>query len=203
MSNGIVSVCSWLTVVLSVAVMTGCSNEGNPARSAMAAPAGNDNALPETSAVGGWDALRARTDTARNRLWVLGLDHVRVYDTVEKKLMQQIKLPSWSVASFDFACMPDMALDRSGSAFITSNVQARLWRIDADSFEVKEHEISLHGREQWDTGFGALVFAADGALYALTSSAGSLWKIDVATASASMIDPGNPPRERAPLRHNF
>ena len=201
MSNGIVSVCSWLTVVLSVAVTTGCSNEGNPARSAMAAPAGNDNALPETSAVGGWDALRARTDTARNRLWVLGLDNVRVYDTVKKKLIRRIELPNWSVARI--VCMPDMALDRSGSAFITSNVQARLWRIDADSFEVKEHEISLHGREQWDTGFGALVFAADGALYALTSSAGSLWKIDVAKASASMIDPGNPPSRTCAFATQF
>ena len=201
MSNGIVSVCSWLTVVLSVAVTTGCSNEGNPARSAMAAPAGNDNALPETSAVGGWDALRARTDTARNRLWVLGLDNVRVYDTVKKKLIRRIELPNWSVARI--VCMPDMALDRSGSAFITSNVQARLWRIDADSFEVKEHEISLHGREQWDTGFGALVFAAEGTLYALTSSAGSLWKIDVATASASMIDPGNPPSRACAFATQF
>jgi len=188
-------------LVLSVAVMLGCSNEGNPARSAMAAPAGNDNALPETSAVGRWDALRARTDTARNRLWVLGLDNVRVYDTVKKKLIRRIELPNWSVARI--VCMPDMALDRSGSAYISSNAQPRLWRIDADSFEVKEHEISLHGREQWDTGFGALVFAAEGALYALTSSAGSLWKIDVATASAGMIDPDNPPSRACAFSTQF
>jgi hypothetical protein len=201
MSNGIVSFRSWLILVLSVAVMTGCSNEGNPARSAMAGPAGNDNALPETYAVGGWDALRARTDTARNRLWVLGLDDVRVYDTVKKKLIRRIELPNWSVARI--VCMPDMALDRSGSAFISSNVQAKLWRIDADSFEVKEYEISLHGREQWDTGFGALAFAAEGALYALTSSAGSLWKIDVAKASAGMIEPDSPPSKACAFTTQF
>jgi len=68
---------------------------------------------------------------------------------------------------------------------------------------VREHEISLHGREQWDTGFGALVFAAEGALYALTSSAGSLWKIDVAKASASMIDPDNPPSRSCAFTAQF
>jgi hypothetical protein len=132
---------------------------------------------------------------------VLGLDNVRVYDTVKKKLIRRIELPNWSVARI--VCMPDMALDRSGSAYISSNAQPRLWRIDADSFEVKEHEISLHGREQWDTGFGALVFAAEGALYALTSSAGSLWKIDVATASAGMIDPDNPPSRACAFSTQF
>jgi hypothetical protein len=55
------------------------------------------------------------------------------------------------------------------------------------------HEISLQGREQWDIGFGALAFAADGTLMALTSSANSLWKIDIAKASASMIELYHPP----------
>ena len=132
---------------------------------------------------------------------MLGLDNVRVYDTVKKKLIRRIELPNGSVARF--ICDPDMVLDSSGSAFISSNVQAKLWRIDADSFEVKEHEISLHGREQWDIGFGALAFAADGALYALTSSAGSLWKIDIAKASASTIDPDNPPSRACALTAQF
>jgi hypothetical protein len=96
-----------------------------------------------------------------------------------------------------------MVLDSSGSAIISSNVQARLWRIDAESFDVKEHEISLHGREQWDTGFGALAFAADGTLYALTSSAGSLWKIDVAKASAGMIEPDSPPSKACAFTTQF
>jgi hypothetical protein len=122
---------------------------------------------------------------------VLGLDDVRVFDTTKKQLMRKVVLPNWSVARF--ICPPDMVLDGSGSAIISSNVQARLWQIDADSFEVKQHEIRLQGREQWDTGFGALAFAADGALYAMTSSAGSLWKIDVAKAGASMIEVNGPP----------
>ena len=191
MKNEIVSVCGWLTFLFAISVVSGCSNERNPSRGPATGYTTNDNALPESYRTGERDVLRVRTDAARGRLWVLGLDDVRVYDTASKKLIRQNKLPNWSVARF--ICDPDMVLDGSGSAIISSNVQARLWRIDANSFEVKEHEISLLGRERWDIGFGALAFAADGTLYALTSSAGSLWKIDVARASASLIEPYNPP----------
>jgi len=173
-----------MVLFLVAGVVAGCGKEGNP-----------EYGMDER------DALRVMTDTARNRRWVLGLDDVRVYDAVKNRLIRKIVLPSWSVARF--ICNPDMVLDGLGSAYISSNVQAKLWRIDAESFEVKEHEISLHGRERWDTGFGALTFAADGALYALTSSAGSLWKIDVAKASASMIDPDNPPSRACAFTAQF
>jgi len=178
-------------LLFAVGIVAGCSNEGNPTQGATAGHAGNNKALLEKYGIGKRDALRVRTDTARSRLWVLGLDNVRVYDTVKKKLIRRIELPNGSVARF--ICDPDMVLDSSGSAFISSNVQAKLWRIDVDSFEVNEHEISMLGRERWDVGFGALTFAADGTLLALTSTAGTLWKIDVATASAGMIEPNNPP----------
>jgi hypothetical protein len=141
--------------------------------------------LLETYGLSKRDVLRIRLDTTRNRLWVLGVDDVRVYDTTKKQLARRIELPGWSVGLS--VCMPDLALDRSGSALVSSNVQPRLWRIDAESFEVKAHEISLQERETWDTGFGALAFGADGALFALTSSAGSLWKIDIGKARARMI----------------
>jgi len=174
----------WMILLLAASVMAGCGKEGNP-----------EYAMSER------DALRIRTDTGRGRTWVLGLDDVRVYDTASKELIRRIALPNWSVARF--ICEPDIALDKSGSAFISSNVQARLWRIDADSFEVKAHEISLLGRERWDIGFGALAFSADGTLYALTSSAGSLWKIDVAKASASMIGLDNPPSKACAFAPQF
>jgi hypothetical protein len=162
----------WMVLLLVASVIAGCGKEGNPER-------GMDER----------DALRVTTDTARNRRWVLGLDDVRVYDTAKKRLIRRIELPNWSVARF--VCNPDMVLDGLGSAYISSNVQAKLWRIDAESFEVKEHEISLLGRERWDVGFGALAFAADGNLIALTSLAGSLWKIDVAKASGHIIEQNN------------
>jgi hypothetical protein len=185
MSHRIIIACiMWISIFAAI-VMAGCSDEKSPAQGSTAIHTANGDLLR--------DGLRIRRDPARNRIWLVGLEDVRVYDAGSKRLIRKIRLPSWSVASFDFACMPDMALDRSGSAFVSSNVQAKLWRIDADSFEVKEYEISLLGREQWAIGFGALAFAPNGTLYALTSSAGSLWKIDVAKASASMIEPDSPP----------
>lgn len=175
----------WVIGVLVVSAMAGCGNYDQPARSSPAGHSAGNTALLEAYGVGERDALRIRLDAARNRLWVLGIDDVRVYDTKKKQLARRIALPGWSVGLS--VCMPDLALDRSGSAFISSNIQPRLWRIDAESFEVKAHEISLHEREMWDTGFGAIVFGADGTLFALTSSAGSLWKIAIDKARARMI----------------
>ena len=163
----------WMVLLLVASVMAGCGKEGNPEY-------GTDQKSP----------LRFRTDAARNRFWVLGVEDVRVYDATKKQLTRKIVLPNWAVARF--ICSPDMVLDSSGSAIISSNVQAKLWRVDADSFEVTEHEISLHGREQWDNGFGALAFAADGTLLALTSSGGSLWRIDAGKGSARIVDPNAP-----------
>jgi hypothetical protein len=193
MSNRIIIACIWWIMMFAAFVMAGCSQERNPAQGPAAFRAGNVDVLH--------DGLRIRRDAARNRIWLLGLDDVRVYDAESKRLIRKIALPSWSVARF--ICDPDMVLDSSGSAIVSSNVQARLWRIDADSFEVKQHGISLQGREQWDVGFGALAFAADGTLLALTSSGGSLWKIDVAKASASMIEPNNPPSRACAFTTQF
>ena len=130
-------------------------------------------------------ALRVKVDTARNRLWVLSLEHVYVYDINAKQLIRRVALPAWSVAGIK--CSPDMILDRSGSAFISSNAEPRLWKIDAEDFSIKEHAIRLHGREDWDTGFGALTFAADGTLFALTAHGGSLWRIDMGKSSANQV----------------
>jgi hypothetical protein len=164
MKNGLRS---WLILMFAVAYMAGCGNvasSGHP--------------------MDGQDSLRVRTDTARGRIWVLGPGDVRVYDAA-KRLIRQVTLPNWSVARF--ICDPDMVLDSSGSAIISSNVHARLWRVDTDSFEVKVHEISLQGRERWDAGFGALALAADGTLFGVTSTAGSLWRIDIGTGSAHLL----------------
>ena len=131
-------------------------------------------------------ALRIKVDATRNRLWVLGLEHVYVYDITGKQLIRRVLLPNRSVAGF--VCSPDMALDRSGSAFISSNVESRLWRIDAEDFGIKAQEITLHAGAGRDIGFGALAFATDGALFALTAHEGSLWRIDAVTLIASEIE---------------
>ena len=134
------------------------------------------------------DVLRIREDVPRNRLWVLTANEVRVYNTAAagKRLIRTITLPSWSVVGLRHVCMPDMALDRTGSAFISSNGQARLLRIDGDRFDLKDYAINFRDREGLDIGFGALTFAAGGTLYARTTPGGLLWEIDINNARAVM-----------------
>jgi len=179
MSNRIIIACIAWIIIVAAMVMTGCSRERNPVEGAVAFRAGDGEVLR--------DGLRIRRDTARDRIWLLGLEDVRVYDAEGKRLIKKIALPGWSVARF--ACDPDMVLDGSGAAIVSSNVQARLWRIDADSLEVSDHTIRLQDRENWDVGFGALAIAADGTLLALTSVSESLWRIDLRKGSASMVAP--------------
>jgi hypothetical protein len=135
---------------------------------------------------GSQQALRVRADTARNRLWVLGLDQVHVYDIPTRQLIRRIALPRWSVAAL--VCQPDMTLDRSGTAVISHNLEPRLWQIDANSFELKEHVIRMLTREHLDIGFGGLAYAPDGTLLGVIASGGLLWSIDVAQASANQIE---------------
>ena len=158
----------WMVMLMVASMMAGCSNREYPTEA------------------GGRDALRVMPDTARNRLWVLGLEGVQVYDTGKNRLIRKVELPGWSVVRY--VCPPDIALDRSGSAYISSNVLSKLWLVDAGSFKVEERPITLHDREQWDVGFGALAFAADGTLFALTTSAGSSWRIDYGKGSARMVE---------------
>lgn len=174
MNNRIIIACIlWISVFAAVA-LAGCSVEGRPTTYGLAER----------------DTLRIKLDSAHERIWVLDLDGVRVYDSSRKRLAQKIALPKWSVARF--ICMPDMVLDRAGSAYISSNVQPKLWRIDAESFQVTELDIRLLGRENVDMGFGALAFAADGSLLALTSMGRWFWKIDVAGGDARPVEPEAP-----------
>jgi len=179
MSNRIIIACIWWAVIVAAMAMTGCSRDGVHAQVPAAFRGGDSEVLH--------DGFRIRRDAVRNRIWLLGLDNVRVYDGQSKRLIRTFALPSWSVARL--SCDPDLVLDRSGSAIVSSNVQPRLWRIDADSFEVTEHPVSLQGRERWDVGFAALAIGGDGTLLALTSVSKSLWRIDLVKGSASMATP--------------
>jgi hypothetical protein len=177
----------WL---VAATAMFGCSdvsrardNAGHPA---LIDRSDNAGALLKNHERGEKRALRVKTDMARNRLWVLGLQQVYVYDINAKQLIRRVALPAWSIAGI--RCSPDLILDRTGSAYISSNAEPRLWKIDADNFSIKEHAIRLLGREGWETGFGALAFAADGTLFALTSFTGSMWRIELAKSSASEVE---------------
>jgi hypothetical protein len=188
MNNQIVSIRSSLALLLATALTGGCGDTGKDSADFSAAYVGSADLRNEKQ--GGQDVLRIREDLVRNRLWVLTSSDVRVYNTAAtgKRLIRTIALPNWSVVGFRNVCMPDLVLDRSGSAFIASNGQARLMRIDADRFALKDYAISFRERDGMDIGFGALAFAADGALFARTTPGGMLWKIDLAQSSATMTD---------------
>lgn len=163
----------WMVMMALIAI-TGCG--------------GNEQSARSPAAGYGYDAreaLRIRSDAARSRQWVLTLDGMRVYDTRTKALIREIALPGWSVARI--LCHPDVALDRAGSAYVSSNIEPKLWRIDGDSFEVGVREIRLNEREQWDVGFGALAFSAEGTLFGLTYRGGTLWRVDVEKGGAHIV----------------
>lgn len=189
MSNRTVSIRGWLILSFAVAAIAGCGNNEKRSQNSSEGRADSADLRQDAQGISERDVLRIREDVLRNRLWVLTLDEVRVYNTATtgKRLIRKIALPNWSVVGFRDVCMPDIALDRAGSAYISSNGQARLWRIDADRFDLKNYEISFPESEGRDIGFGALAFAADGTLFARTTPGGWLWKIDIAKASAIMI----------------
>jgi hypothetical protein len=138
-----------------------------------------------------------RSDRIRNRLWVLHLDRVEVYDLSDRRLVGKIALPPWSVAIG--VCMPDLALDRTGAAVIAANAHPTLWRIDPVSFKLQQYEVRLLGREGWAIGFGALDFDASGNLHALVATGSSLWRIDLRKSRAELVRVYDPPLERCVL----
>jgi hypothetical protein len=190
MSNRIVSIRGWLILLFTVTTIAGCGDMGKRSQNSSAGRTDSTDLRQDAQGPNERDVLRIREDLQRNRLWVLTLDEVRVYNTATtgKRLIRKIPLPNWSVVGFRNVCMPDMALDRAGSAVISSNGQARLLRIDADRLDPRDYAISFQERAGLDIGFGALAFAADGTLYARTTPGGLLWKIDMAKASATMTE---------------
>jgi hypothetical protein len=141
--------------------------------------------------------LRVRADPRRNRLWVLGLDDVRVYDLAGATLLRRIALPPWSVARG--LCMPDIALDAGGSAYVAANAQPTVFRIDGVTLESAAREIRLLGREDWSIGFGALAFDAEGALHGLAASGNSRWRIDFERGLAELLQRYDPPLQHCTL----
>lgn len=182
-------------IVLGAAI-AGCGNEGATPRGVTSGSASAGEYPLDKHGLTGHEVLRIRKDARRHRLWVLTLDGVRVYGYVDERprLIREIPLPNWSVAHHP--CDPDLVLDGVGSAVIASNVNPRLWLIDADSLALTEREIRLQQKEQWDIGFRALSHTADGALIAWASWGDSLWEIDAASGSARSIDFASPPTER-------
>ena len=123
--------------------------------------------------------LRVAHDVSRNQYWLLQRDGVYLYDATTQALKQRYELPGWLYVRNRYACAPDLAVDARGAAVISSNITPMLWRVDPAKAEVTMHELVLDADNDKDVGFSGLVYAADqGAFFAVSSTQGSLWRID-------------------------
>jgi hypothetical protein len=199
-SKNIVSTHRWFVIALALTA-AGC-NEGVAQRVAPEAGPPVKESAPQRYKPDARNVLRSKTDTARGRVWVLGLDgQVRVYDDRSKKPLRQIALPDWLVVRTQ--CMPDLIFDRAGFVLVSSNVMPWIWRINADTFELKVHPIRMPGREGLDFGFATLALGAKGNLYGLAPSAQSLWSVDLGNANARQVQSYDPPLEQCTLTTRF
>ena len=129
-----------------------------------------------------------RTDVAGNRVWVLELDGVKVFDRTNRRLLRHVSLADWAAIGPNDGCAPDLVLDPSGAALVSSNVVPVIWRIEPQRFEVKQIFLRLDSDADKDVGFTALAVAQDGTLTASGATFASSWRIDLRTRSARRLD---------------
>ena len=177
-----ISLRRWLAPALSVAFLAAC--DGGPE----AKPDGGRRALEQRSE-GRLEALRVQVDVARNRLWVLHGDGVYVYEITTRRQIGRIGMFVGEPA----ICAPDLALDPSGAAIVSSSVRAVLWRLDPERFEARRHELVRDTDRHKIVGFTGLAFA-DGLLFGVDARQGSLWKIDLAAGKAEKLELSSPVR---------
>ena len=145
-------------------------------------------AAPRRLADGGREhVLRVRIDGPRHRIWVLASDALYLYDARTSQLERRFAIDALSQHSSEH-CLPDIAVDRYGNAFVSSAIAPELFRIDAASLELSKREIRVDADESKDFGFSAIAFA-DGSdtLYAASAMTGALWTIDHARKTAAKI----------------
>ena len=131
-------------------------------------------------------ALRTKIDLARGIRWEMHWDGVVARDLATGKTLRQIRLPGATFAGARDSSFPDMLLGRTGAVFVSSNVQARLWRISPARFEVEVYDIALDSDEGKDFGFDNLAWEADERVLRATSAPGGTpWRIEVRSATGS------------------
>jgi len=146
---------------------------------------------------GGQSALRYQTDRARGRLWALTPEGIEVYEATTRQKVAQIALPGWTWVGRQYACPPDLAIGPRGEAVVSSNIVPTLWRVDPVTLVASKHDLAVDEDKGRDIGFTALAYSAQqGAYFAVSSSHGSLWRIDPLFTRAQSI-PLSAPLPRA------
>jgi len=140
-------------------------------------------------------AIRVQVDKGRNRVWVLGLNGVYIYDKPTGKLVRHVELPNWMAVRRTIACAPDLVLAPTGAALVTSNIQPIIWEIDEVNMAVRQHKLAIATDTDKDFGFTALTFDREGReLLGLSSFLGAVWRIDLATNKAQKLQSPKPVR---------
>ena len=126
----------------------------------------------------GLPILRFQKDAQRDRGWVLTREGLLVFDYRTRRTTAHVRLPEWTWAGVEYACLPDLALGPKGEALVTSNVMPTLWRIDPVTLAVTRHELVLDADTAMDVGFTGLTYSAQQGAFFAVSDYGALWRID-------------------------
>lgn len=130
----------------------------------------------------GHRAIRLAVDDARGRLWVLDHGAVYIYDLNNKELIKRVIFLATKTSQA--SCLPDMALDRQGNAFISDNTRPFIYRIGSGSLEIAQWLADERLSPFPDSGISAMAIGQDGkSLFAVNGFSGEFWRLDLETRS--------------------
>ena len=178
------SKCQSAVVLVAAAIaFTGCSESRAP------------RAEPsfQRDEAAGREALRVKEDRARGRRWELGWGAVSAHDVASGQLVRRVPLPRASFAGTGLTCRPDMVMNRFGGLVVSSDAQPTLWRVSPSHFEVERFDIVVDSDQEKDFGFSGLAWSADEkVLYAASATTGTLWRVDLDSATARKVELSSP-----------
>jgi hypothetical protein len=139
------------------------------------------------------NVLRLALDERRGLLWAVGNDYVSVFRLPlgghPPRLLARVGVPFSRV--HPKICLPDIALDRDGRAYVTSTHGATITMVEPSGGRpmVQSLRFPPYGPQPWS--LSALSFTPDGRfLLAADAATGTLWRIDLREFRAQRIEGG-------------
>ena len=134
------------------------------------------------------NVVRVQNDLTHGRQWQLGWGSVSIHDVAAEGARRTLALPGASQSGSRDSCPPDLLLSRTGVGFASSNAHPAIWRIVPDSLVVERLDIRVDADEGREFGFARLAWGPDErVMYAMSSPPGALWRIDLASATATRV----------------
>ena len=125
--------------------------------------------------------LRLALDEPRRTLWVLGADHAYLYrlplGSQPPRLVAAAAVPFSRV--HPRSCLPDLALDGEGRAYVSSTHSPTLAVVDPGTLQVRVQPLVFPVAPRMPWSLSALAFTPDRRfLIAADAATGTLWRID-------------------------